>query len=351
MKTLRLTEAIPAMLLACLFFASCEKKNPETPQNPTEEKIPRTSFDLSITEVRQTKTFTWAVDEKGGTDNGEESIKDLYVTQYNEVTLKADADVNVKSDHPELVNVTRVDNRTYTLTYKGEGTVVITAWNGEESLKYEKSFKVKAQECVDITGIKFSWYDYHRETRSCTDKVVSINHFKTRYINLGHDGLYRGANGDYCDIEPESDFILDSDYYDWDNIYVFGPNENGVTVRLGGKPYGHEMVFLGFEPENTSFREILAFESDYMLIGNYKNMVKNGEVKDGEYLWCNEKKLNKDVAEMIGTHAYFGHYGRYFRKPFYMAEITIQADTKRYYYLYHGMNSDPEPTYEDRHGH
>jgi len=107
------------------------------------------------------------------------------------------------------------------------------------------------------------------------------------------------------------------------------------------------MKFLGFEPENTSFRHVLGFQSDYMGEGRYRDMVNAGQIKWGEHEWLNNDRTNCDVDDLKNIEAYLGSEGRFENKPFYMAVLTVNADKKRYYYFYHGMNSDPEPTEDD----
>lgn len=336
-----------AVIAALAIFTSCKKDNPEAPHNPTEETLSPKSFEVSLTEERQTKTFTWDVSASGSTDNHEESIKDLYVTKYNSVILNATADVNVKAETPAVVSVTRLNNRTYTLEYKSDGQTKITVWNGNGSSRFERSFRVYGKEYIDITGVKFLWYKYDKATKTCSDAIISINHFKDKPIELG-DNVYREPRmGNLQDVESKSDFILDSDYNDWNNRFVIGINDEGLWDLLDRKMYGHEMKFLGFEPENTSFRHVLGFQSDYMGEGRYRDMVNAGQIKWGEYEWLNNDKTNCDVDDLKGIEAYLGSEGRFSNQPFYMAVLTVDADKKRYYYFYHSMNSDPEPTEDD----
>ena len=321
--------SLVALAIGALFAASCGK-DPEAPHNPTEEQLAGKPFNISITEVRQSKTFTWDVDAAGITDNHEESIKDLYATKYNTVTLKATEDVNVKAAEPAIVSVTRVDPKTYTLEYKGDGKTMIQVWNGEGSGKVEKRFSIRGQECVDITGVKFLWYKFDKEARVCSDDIITITHFKTTDFIMGQEAIYySGPNGSIADREQENDLWFDSDYGIWDWVFTF--DEEGR--RTGSTHYGHDLTFLGFEPENTSFREIIDFESEWKRPWSvYNSCVKNGEFNPNDYNWPDNKNIKKDVSELIGVKCrMIGVNGT----PFYVAKISVKADVKRYYYMYH----------------
>ena len=329
MKPQRLTPVVLAVAVVALLVAGCHKKDPDAPHNPEEKTIVSKPFDVSLTEVRQSKTFTWTVDAAGATDNGEESIKELCVTKYNEVTLKATEDVNVKSDKPEYVSVTRVDDRTYVLEYKADGPARIQVWNGEGTDRCERSFRVSAKECVDITGVKFLWYKYVRETDSCEDDVITISHFKTKPIPICTEPYYYNASGEVAERETENDFYFYEDNNDWDRIYLFDERGN----ILGDSGYCHEMTFLGFEPENASFRNIIDFHSEWKFAANrYQDALKSDTYKAGDYDWPNVSALNKDVNDVVGSKANLWFFGG---TMCYMAVIHIKADTDRYYYLYH----------------
>lgn len=323
------------LAIGTLFIASCGKDNPEAPHNPTEEQLAGKPFDISITEVRQSKTFTWDVDAAGVTDNHEESIKDLYATKYNTVTLKATEDVNVKAAEPAIVSVTRVDPKTYTLEYKGDGKTTIQVWNGEGSGKVEKKFSIRGQECVDITGVKFLWYKYDKDTRTCHDDVISINHFKTNDFAVGVWSAYSNGDGGYnLEREKESDYFYYDDLYDWSLVYNW-KIVDGTLTRGSFTGYGHELTFLGFEPENTSFRQIIDFQSEWKT-GLYCKegldyLVESGFINLDDYDWPNDRDINKDVDELVGVRASMINYNG---TPCYMAKISVMANVKRYYYLY-----------------
>jgi hypothetical protein len=329
MKPQRLTPIVLAVAVVALLVAGCHKNDPDAPHNPEEKTIVSKPFDVSLTEVRQSKTFTWTVDAAGVTDNGEESIKELCVTKYNEVTLKATEDVNVKSDKPEYVSVTRVDDRTYVLEYKADGPARILVWNGEGTARCERSFRVAAKECVDITGVKFLWYKYVRETDSCVDDVITISHFKTKPIPICTEPYYYNASGEVAERETENDFYFYEDNNDWDRIYLFDERGN----ILGGTGYCHEMAFLGFEPENASFRNIIDFQSEWKYAEDtYNTAIRKGKYKAGDYNWPNESNMNLDVDDIVGTKANLWYFDG---SMCYMAIIHLKADTDRYYYLYH----------------
>ena len=334
-----------ALAVIPLVGAGCHKKDPDAPHNPEEKTIVSKPFDVSLTEVRQSKTFTWTVDAAGATDNGEESIKELCVTKYNEVTLKATEDVNVKSDKPEHVSVTRVDDRTYVLEYKADGPARIQVWNGEGTARCERSFRVAAKECVDITGVKFLWYKYVRETDSCVDDVITISHFKTKPIPICTEPYYYNASGEVAERETENDFYFYEDNNDWDRIYLFDERGN----RLGGTGYCHEMAFLGFEPENTSFRNIVDFQSEWKYYGNiYSEAVGKFFIFNAEdYDWPNEIGLNKDVSAFVGAKSNLWTFDG---SMMYHVIIHVKADVDRYYYLYHRKDGRSNLIRQGEHG-
>ena len=144
-------------MAACtaLLFASiaCQKD-----LNPPVEQLPAVDFQYSVLEQRQLKAFTWAPESNAGPlSNGEESIKQLYVTAYNEVTLEANSPVNVSSSQPGFVSVEKVTSKKYRLVYKGDGASHIKVWNGTEGQNaIVKGFDVIGLEYVDIKGLRFS---------------------------------------------------------------------------------------------------------------------------------------------------------------------------------------------------
>lgn len=334
-----------AVAVIALVGAGCHKKDPDAPHNPEEKTIVSKPFDVSLTEVRQSKTFTWTVDAAGVTDNGEESIKELCVTKYNEVTLKATEDVNVKSDKPEHVSVTRVDDRTYVLEYKADGPAQILVWNGEGTDRCERSFRVAAKECVDITGVKFLWYKYVRETDSCVDDVITISHFKTKPIPICTEPYYYNASGEVAERETENDFYFYEDNNDWDRTTLF--DERGNIIGETG--YSHDISFYGFEPENASFRNIVDFQSEWKYFGNrYNDAINKYNVyKAEDYDWPDLMEVNKDVSAFVGVKANLYAFGG---AMFYMAVIHVKADVDRYYYLYHRGDGHSNLIRQGEHG-
>ena len=102
MRNLLFTLSVGALLA----LVSCKRDNPK----PLD--LPGRPFDASLTEVRSSKTFHWQVlQDDGGhwiTDNGEESIRTLYVTSYNSpVVLETTSEVNIESSDTKVVAVER----------------------------------------------------------------------------------------------------------------------------------------------------------------------------------------------------------------------------------------------------
>lgn len=325
MKTLKL---IP-LVIAGILPASCGKDNP----NPVEEKLVSKPFTLSVTEVRQQKTFTWEVDEAGGTDNYEEAVKELYATRYNTVTLRSTEEVNVKSLNPAVVAVTRADAKTYTLEYKGDGTTTIEVWNGEGTARCEKRFGIHGQEYIDVEGLRFTYggeklivkhvYSY-RPPIVCQFPQDNVNESQPR--------------------PTQNDFLV---YPYWAPPVWRWDDEQELKGRSVPNPHqGTMLVFEGLYPENTSFRTISAFESEWACYPNYQHalisagiMDDEGVIPEGKYNWPNEASVNKDCSEYVGTKQWLANLGNI---PIYMACIKIKTDKKtKYLCLTHGKEDWP----------
>ena len=316
-------KTLTAALLAASLALSCIRKE-ETPP-----ALPALPFELQLTEIRQSATFTWDVAADGSTDNHQEQIKDLYVTAYNQVTLTSTQEVNVQSEDPTVVAVSGISPRSFRFEYKSDGATDIVVWNGQGEGRCLQRFRVYAKEFIDISGVLFKWYEYDSETRACTDAVVSVSHYKTSDFKVGNKADYY-IDGSIIERESANDFFFDSDYRDWDLIYTFD-QEGHIT---GGTGYGHVITFLGFEPENCSFRRISAFESEWKgPWDNYNQMIRMGFILEGAYSWPNERNVDKDVSEYAGVNAFL--INTYGGARFYMAKIAVQANGRRYYYLYH----------------
>ena len=320
--------SLVAVAVAAAALASCEKE----PINPPVEQLPAVDFQYSVLEQRQLKAFTWAPESNTGPlSNGEESIKQLYVTAYNEVTLEANSPVNVSSSQPGFVAVEKVTSKKYRLVYKGEGTSMIKLWNGPDGAgQIIKSFTVKSQESVPLEGIMFNY----------AGQPLPITHFTTSrpplLANLPDDWVNEDKT------RPNtSDFLLEP--YKKPMIWQDGEGETEVERHNNGDfvedpDQGALLVFEGLIPENASFRTVESFESEFQVWWDrLKRMVDAGVVEPGEYdgLWPNVKDNPKDVSEYIGSKMWIAICN----ERFYMASLKFNAPGSKFFYLYHAKEN------------
>ena len=368
-----------AAALAVGAVAGCQKDNPRTVPLPAEP------FTLSLTEQRDTRTFHWSVTREEGTgryltDNGEESIKSLHVTAYNSVTLHATADVNVEAVNASVVSVSRVGEglREYSLTYKGDGLTSIRVWNGEGETLCEQVFTVVGRECIEVTGLRILWYECDKsvlseaeyghwnldnewvyqartEKRYLTfrDREIVVSHSRTTPVaGLGNREMGNVVSEE--DIPFGYDCVFYRSYYD-------GEKKDWLNNEYSG----HAVTFLGFEPENCSFRTVLSFESEYNMWEMYDRMVAHGvfegheadreasrrmpgypRMDPSEYAWLNSPAVNSDVSELVGMKAFLsGNY--YAGTGFYLAVVGVNSkDGPRYFWIGHtedkGLDESPD---------
>ena len=310
-----------------MFFAivlcSCGKTDP----NPSVEDLAAVPFEYALEEVRQLKTFHWRA-EDGSLINGEESACELYVTEYNDVTIIATAPVNASSDHPEMVALEREGKDRFRLRYKGNGTATIHLWNGAEGQDFHHSqFKVCGRAFVDLEGVRFEY----------AGKPLLITHYLERRPLL----LITSEDGKNQDNPArtlsEGDFFLTP--YLKPDIW----NDEKMTF-VTNPDQGALLKFVGLEPENTSFRTITAFESEWD--AGWKQMSRRlaawGIIEEGEYPdWPCLPSCREDVSYFTEKKPAQIWVACVYDSPYYMASIRIPvADGKtRYYYLYHA----PEP--------
>ena len=339
MKNLKFNHVYMLIVMALsIMMNSCQKE----PINPKPIDLPGTDFQVNITENRDQAIFEWTV-ENGKTVNPAETIQQLCVTSYNSVTIRTTADVNAESSNPDAVTVTKMsegNNRLFILNYKSDGNATIKLYNGTGANIVSQTFTVKAIEFVDLECFLFKWYKYNPDTMECTDDIIRISHYKNSAITVNNSLLY--ADRFNPEREQENDLYFDTDYYNWDLIYEWdmtGEITGTIGKMIGGKEYGHVLTFIGYEPENTSFRQILSFQSEMNLWGGYDEMVKNGYIERGEYPWMNERNLNCDIDDLLGENnkieAYLTQFCNFAGSPYYMAVIGVKADKNRYYYMYH----------------
>ncbi|MBE6252319.1 MAG: hypothetical protein E7109_02215 [Bacteroidales bacterium] len=313
-------------MAACmaLLFASiaCQKD-----LNPPVENLPAVDFQYSVLEQRQLKAFTWTpASNSGPLSNGEESIKQLYVTAFNEVVIEASSPVNVSSTQPGYVAVEKVTSKKYRLVYKSDGTSHIKIWNGTEGQNaVVKGFDVIGLEYVDVTGLRFTYGGEPLVVKHVVNSRPKV------YCKKGDE------DPQFPQRPKETDFTWFQ--YIKPNIWVDDPDKPGYGTFVVDPTQGALMRFEGFEPENTSFRTVSAFESEWDFCFHMtERLSSRGYIEEGMYTnWPNESGVNKDVGEYAGREIWIAEVGA----PTYVA--CVKVDTKnstKYLLLYHG--EEPE---------
>ena len=310
-------------VLLSMVLCGCEKTDP----NPSVEDLAAVPFEFDLEEVRQLKTFHWRA-EDGVLTNGEESARDLYITEYNEVTIRTTAPVNASSDSPDLVALERDGKDCFRLRYKGEGAATIHLWNGTEGQDFNHSrFQVSSKAFEDLEGV---WFEY-------AGKPLLITHYLERRPlllitsedSINEDNPVRMlSEGDFL-LKP---YLKPDIWSDEKMTFITNPDQGAL------------LKFVGLEPENASFRTITAFESEWD--ASWKQMSRRlaawGIIEEGEYPdWPCLSSCQEDVSYFTEEKPAQIWVACVYDSPSYMASIKIPvADGKtRYYYLYHA----PEP--------
>lgn len=308
-------------MAACmaLLFASiaCQKD-----LNPPVENLPAVDFQYSVLEQRQMKAFTWTpASNSGPLSNGEESIKQLYVTSFNEVTLEASTAVNISSSQPGYVAVEKVTSKKYRLVYKSDGTSHIKIWNGTEGQNaVVKGFDVIGVEYIDVTGLRFTYGG-----KPLVVKHV-VNSRPKMYCKVGDE------DPQFPQRSKETDFTWKQ--YKKPSIWVDDPDKPGYGTFVIDPTQGALMRFEGFEPENTSFRTVIDFESEWdFCFHETERLVAQGYFEEGMYAnWPNERGVNKDVGEYAGREIWIAGIGK-----IYIASVKVDAKNgTKYLLLYYG---------------
>ena len=325
MKHKHLLPAVAAMAIVAL--AGCKK----TDSNPPVEDLASVPFEFALEEVRQLKTFRWWAPD-GILTNDEETIHELYVTEYNEVTVMATASVNASSEQPDVVAIERTGEGkdTFRLLFKGEGKTTIHLWNGTEGAnRNHRQFQVTGRAFVDLQGVRFEY----------AGQPLLITHYMEKrplLLITSEDGK-AGNEDNPARMLSQGDILLKP--YVKPDIW----SEEKRTF-ITNPDQGALLKFVGLEPENASFRTITAFESEWDV--NWKQMSKRliawGIIEEGEYPdWPCLSNCHVDVSYFVEERPAQIWIACVYDSPYYLASIKVPvADGKtRYYYLYHA----PEP--------
>lgn len=311
--------------------------------NPPVEDLPAVDFQYSVLEQRQLKAFTWAPESNTGPlSNGEESIKQLYVTSFNEVTLEASTAVNISSSQPGFVAVEKVTSKKYRLVYKGDGASHIKVWTGTEGQNaIVKGFDVIGVEYIDIKGLRFSLgtdKDHTKNpifvfSRFTTSRPPIRCNFPEDTDNIDKNG--RPGTSDFMCMPYQKPMWYNYDYGE------YGRYEMDVTQ-------GALLTFEGVEPENASFRTVTSFESEWDALRGYtRSMVRRGAFNEGDYVWPNIHSCNYDVSHFTSAD---DPTDMWIDWPYdcYMALIRIPVlEGARYYYVFRADDEECIPIYPD----
>lgn len=313
--------------------------------NPPVQDLPAAEFNYSVSEQRQLKAFTWEPQSNTGPlSNGEESINQLYVTAYNEVTIQVSANVNVSSSKPDVVAVEKVSSgsRSFRLVYKGDGASTIKLWNGTEgSNAVVKSFSVVGREFIDVTGLRFSLGTNKDHTQN---PVFVFSRFTTSRPPIRCNFPDDNQNIDKSGRPTTSDFM--SGPYEKPMWYNFDYGEYGRWE--GDKSSGALLTFEGLEPENASFRTFTSFESEWDSFYDFTNrMAQRGTIEPGEYVWPNINSCNVDASQFLDsedpTDMWIPFTGDVY---IYLIRIPVSSGAK-YFYCFRAMDEEFEPIYPD----
>lgn len=333
-----------AALMAIMGAAvvSCKKD-----ANPAVQDLPGKTFSISITEQRDKATFDWSV-SGGKTVNPKETIQELCVTAYNTVTLSTGGvDVNVSSSDPTVVAVekTGTGSSSYRLVYKGGSgdnakvsLVTIKVWNGTGSGEIAQAFTVKGLEFVDVVGLRFNYgseyWDQDGNYVECEGEtlvVKNVSWARPGMLCKDEDG-YTYKNDD--ERPKKTDFTVSQ--YLRGVIY----DEEKQTFVTNPKT-GALMRFEGLEPENTSFRTLTAFESEWDFYRHEtESLVARGIIQPGEYAdWPNASGITADVSDYIGREIWFTGTAQT-----YMAclSVPVSGNRTKYLYLYYTPEGEPK---------
>ena len=375
-----------AALMAIMGAAvvSCHKD-----ENPAVQDLPGKTFSISITEQRDKATFDWSV-SGGKTVNPKETIQELCVTAYNTVTLSTGGvEVNVSSSDPTVVGVEKVGSgsSSYRLVYRGGSgdnakvsLVTIKVWNGTGAAEVSQRFTVKGIEAVEVTGLRYMWYECDKSVLSEVKYFVTWTGPDTYETRTVKERRYLTYIDKECVASHELSFVpkmrelsngadvvsFEDIPFGYDAVFYKNYNEideDGVDHYVGNYYHGHELTFLGLEPENASFRTILSFESEYDMHnmhtiwkdGGYCNGHEEGELAEdrmpgypkrnpADYAWLNSKTVNKDVSELEGMKAFLTN-NSYSGENFYLAVVGVKSNdnSTKYFAIGHNRTYDRNP--------
>ena len=230
---------IPAVLLT--LAAGCHK-------NPEDLPLPREEFTLTAWEYRSDQDYRWewSISRDGRTKSVTEDLEEMTVTSYGRFVVTSDKDVNLTSSNPRVVCVTRQSAKEYVVEYVRDGSVSLTAWNGERANSV--SFTMNAMEEIPIEGLRMIVGG-----KVCTARVVPYTEMElaTRYTL--REQWEESVKYGMCYLPP------------FDNPEV----EHGRSAYFTyDKRNAYKIEFAGTVPLNSSYRYIRGREEFRVELGD-----------------------------------------------------------------------------------
>lgn len=323
MKTHFHLTALMGIAIILAGAATACQKDPGVEFNPpVDETLPATPFSLTGVEERGSTgaTFDWTISSTGVTDSVSEELDEMTVTAYNNLIISATpknnatafSGINARSSNVNAVQVEMIGKtqfKDFKLKYVGDGEATIKVWNGKEGENTTVEFKVKAVKEVAVEGLRFRVNGEERVTKMVTSGNPDRQTFTAGIFKLNYCG---GP----CFLWKDKEYPFEERSYDCLH-------------------YGVDVEFLGIEPENASWRKVLAFKSDVPTINsnhqtNYYNYIVQLGRKPEDYPLLNslfERKKDqwKDVGELEGLK-YFMCIGDAWEQPCCLVQLLIETD-------------------------
>ena len=313
--------ALAALVLGVLAMGSltsCKKDLNAELNPPTDDSLVAAPFSLTAEEHRGTTgaTFDWVI-TNGSTDSVTEELDEMTVTAHNSFTITVEPKgnpgafpgVNVRSSNVNAVQVEMLGKSSFKLKYIGDGEASIRVWNGTETSNTTVTFPVKSVKEVAVEGLRFRVNGEERVTKMVTTGNPDRQTFTAGIFKLNYCGgpAFLWKDKEYPFEERSYDCLH----------------------------YGVDVEFLGIEPENASWRKVLAFKSDVPAINsnhqtNYYNYIVQLGRKPEDYPLLNslfERKKDqwKDVGELEGLK-YFMCIGDAWGQPCCLVQLLIETD-------------------------
>lgn len=321
---------------AAMSATSCGKDS----LNPDVLDLPACEFTLTASETRGTDhVLPWTISKDGKTDSIEESLDEMYVTAYNELTLNVEPSgtgfqgVNVRSTKANVVRVTKIDDKHYSLTYIADGESDIEVWNGSSGTELKTVFKVKAKQYIELE--KVIWVLDHY-------KIEGMEHTLTGQTELACHLFKSTTEIDDYEFKVLCNEGVLSNKFDYNYNYAYCKDEyDAVSRRM---KVIHNLHFARLVPENASCRNVRFVARFFYTLPGYKYGQPWEDVLRNEYnLAFDWTSYSGDISGLT-SNVYIGQnqeckYGylasMIFRGPHYNAFCPFEMQ------LYGGPSKNP----------